>query len=117
MAVRWPRTVHIDRPGRWRTLSLRWGRERGVWVVRQITETYYIPRRLLGTVVGGISPDTTAYSWLPEERRYAVATEWYRTPGRLRGVVVTARRGASTLKLTAVQRSFATSCYFGEPQR
>jgi hypothetical protein len=60
-------------------LSLEWVRERGVWVVRRITEAYYIPRRVLGTAVGEMSRDTGAYSWLPEERRYAVATEWYRT--------------------------------------
>jgi hypothetical protein len=61
------------------TLSLGWARERGVWVVRQITEKYYIPRRLLGTAAGELSRDTTAYAWLPEERRYAAAMEWYRT--------------------------------------
>jgi hypothetical protein len=54
-------------------------RERGSWVVRRITGEYYVARRLLGTEVGAISRDTTAYSWLPMERRYAAATAWYRT--------------------------------------
>ena len=57
--------------------SLKWVRERGLWVVRQITEEYHISRPLLGRPVGEISRDTPAYSWLPEERRYAGATEWY----------------------------------------
>ncbi|HEX8673547.1 MAG TPA: hypothetical protein VF710_16745 [Longimicrobium sp.] len=61
------------------SLSLGWARERGVWVVRRISEEYYIPRPVLGTAVGELSRDTTAYAWLPEERRYAAATEWYRT--------------------------------------
>lgn len=60
------------------TRSVEWARERGLWVVRRITEEYYIPRHLLGTAVGEISRDTTAYAWLPEERRYAAATGWYR---------------------------------------
>lgn len=59
--------------------SIDWVRERGTWVVRQITEEYFRPRRVLGTAVGEISRDTTAYAWLPEERRYAGGMEWYRT--------------------------------------
>lgn len=59
--------------------SLRWARERGHWVVREITGEYHIPRRVLGRPIGEISRDTTAYAWLPEERRYATATEWYRS--------------------------------------
>ncbi|HEX8360949.1 MAG TPA: hypothetical protein VF613_12615 [Longimicrobium sp.] len=58
--------------------SLEWARERGAWVVRRITEEYYVPRRVLGTAVTEISRDTTAYAGLPEERRYARVTEWYR---------------------------------------
>ena len=56
-----------------------WTRERGSWVVRRITEEYYIGRRVLGTPMGEISRDTTAYAWLREERRYGAATEWYRS--------------------------------------
>lgn len=59
--------------------SIEWARERGSWVVRRITEAYPIFPRVLGTPVGELSRDTSAYSWLPEERRYGAATEWYRT--------------------------------------
>lgn len=55
-----------------------WARERGSWVVRRIVEDYAIPRRLLGTAIDEVSRDTAAYAWLPEERRYAAATDWYR---------------------------------------
>lgn len=59
--------------------SLDWVRERGSWVVRRITDGYYIPRRVLGTAIGEISRDTAAFAYLPQEQRYAAATEWYRT--------------------------------------
>lgn len=59
--------------------SIEWARERGIWVVRRITEEYYVSRRVLGTAIGEISRDTTAHASLPEEQRYAAATEWYRT--------------------------------------
>jgi hypothetical protein len=68
------RGAHVGRGS-----SIQWGRERGTWVVRRITEEYHIPRRLLGTAVGELSRDTTAWAWLPEERRYATLTDWYRT--------------------------------------
>ena len=69
--------------------SIEWARERGSWVVRRITEEYQIPRRVLGTPVGEFSRDTSAYSWLPEARRYGAATEWYRTH---RPIIVSGRQ-------------------------
>jgi hypothetical protein len=69
--------------------AVEWTIERGRWVVGRITVDYYTPRPVLGTGVDEISPDTAAYSSLPEERRYASRTEWYLTH---RPVTIAGRR-------------------------